>query len=186
MKKLATIFLMLTLLVSFVWAENTSQAVKRVQWSREMIKLSQPEQVKIQSKVQNALRSNSDRGKMMQVYMGKTHHERKSHKTNSHLQVFNNQMSFQRAQKSLSKFAPSKTDIMMPMDTLTLFPGVPDTINYIAGESFVCGPEGQVIARAGKGTDEILYADIDLKQIPVSPAEQHFFPDRRPEDAGNW
>ncbi len=55
-----------------------------------------------------------------------------------------------------------------------------------AGESFVCGPEGQVIARAGKGTDEILYADIDLKQIPVSPAEQHFFPDRRPEDAGNW
>ena len=137
MKKLATIFLMLTLLVSFVWAENTSQAVKRVQWSREMIKLSQPEQVKIQSKVQNALRSNSDRGKMMQVYMGKTHHERKSHKTNSHLQVFNNQMSFQRAQKSLSKFAPSKTDIMMPMDTLTLFPGVPDTINYIAGESFV-------------------------------------------------
>ena len=31
-----------------------------------------------------------------------------------------------------------------------------------AGESFVCGPDGTVIARAGQGTDEILYADVDF------------------------
>ncbi|NOZ13028.1 MAG: carbon-nitrogen hydrolase family protein [Acidobacteria bacterium] len=55
-----------------------------------------------------------------------------------------------------------------------------------AGESFVCGPDGQVLVRAGTGTDEIVFADIDLKQISESTAEQLFFPDRRPEDTVNW
>ena len=50
-----------------------------------------------------------------------------------------------------------------------------------AGESFVCDPAGEVIARAGTGTDEILYADIDVAQNMRSHARKLFFRDRRPE-----
>ncbi len=51
-----------------------------------------------------------------------------------------------------------------------------------AGESFVCDPEGRVIDRASSGRDEILYCDVHLNAISISPAERHFLPDRRPED----
>jgi N-carbamoylputrescine amidase len=50
-----------------------------------------------------------------------------------------------------------------------------------AGESFVTDPFGQVINRAPKGKDFILYADLDLKRIPECPAKKHFLVDRRPE-----
>lgn len=50
-----------------------------------------------------------------------------------------------------------------------------------SGESFVCDPAGNVVARAGKGTDEILLCDVDLSQVPTSHARTLFLPDRRPE-----
>ena len=55
-----------------------------------------------------------------------------------------------------------------------------------AGESFVCDPEGRVIARAGKGTEEILLCDVGLSHVPRSPARRLFIPDRRPELYGTW
>ena len=55
-----------------------------------------------------------------------------------------------------------------------------------AGESFVCGPDGVVLARAGKGTDEILGCDIDLEKARRSHARRLFLPDRRPELYGGW
>ena len=55
-----------------------------------------------------------------------------------------------------------------------------------AGESFVCGPDGRVLARAGSGTDEILYCDLDLAMVEKSHARQLFFRDRRPELYGKW
>jgi predicted amidohydrolase len=55
-----------------------------------------------------------------------------------------------------------------------------------AGESFVCGPDGVVIARAGKGTDEVLACDLDLKQARESHARKLFLPDRRPELYARW
>ena len=55
-----------------------------------------------------------------------------------------------------------------------------------AGESFVCGPDGTVIARAKLGTDEILYADIDFKQNAASNARRLFMRDRRPELYAEW
>ena len=55
-----------------------------------------------------------------------------------------------------------------------------------AGESFVCGPDGVVIARAAEGIDEILYADLDLSQVEKSNARQLFLRDRRPELYGEW
>jgi predicted amidohydrolase len=55
-----------------------------------------------------------------------------------------------------------------------------------AGESFVCNPEGRVIARAGQGTNEILYCDIDLEAIRESNAAKLFMRDRRPELYKDW
>ena len=55
-----------------------------------------------------------------------------------------------------------------------------------AGESFVCGPDGRVIARAAQGTDEILYADADLAQNAQSHARQLFLQHRRPELYAAW
>jgi len=55
-----------------------------------------------------------------------------------------------------------------------------------AGQSFVCDPDGVVVARAPQGTDEILYADIDLSRNAQSHARQLFLRDRRPELYGAW
>lgn len=55
-----------------------------------------------------------------------------------------------------------------------------------SGESFVCDPDGNVIARAGKGTEEILYCDIDLGEIQQSHARRLFLRDRRPEVYRQW
>jgi len=55
-----------------------------------------------------------------------------------------------------------------------------------AGESFVCDPEGRVVARANAGTDEILYADLDLSARERSHAQRLFLRDRRPELYAGW
>ena len=55
-----------------------------------------------------------------------------------------------------------------------------------AGESFVCAPDGSVIARAGQGTEEILYAEIDPASAETSHARQLFLKHRRPELYGKW
>ena len=63
--------------------------------------------------------------------------------------------------------------------------GPEDCLNF-AGESFVCGPDGSVIARAGQGTDEILYAEIDPAANARSHARQLFMKHRRPELYADW
>lgn len=55
-----------------------------------------------------------------------------------------------------------------------------------AGESFICDPSGRLIARAGRGTEQILLADLDLSLVESSPARRLFLPDRRPELYGRW
>lgn len=55
-----------------------------------------------------------------------------------------------------------------------------------AGESFVCDPGGHVTARAPRGEEFILYADIDLSEVHRSHARCLFIPDRRPELYGRW
>jgi beta-ureidopropionase len=55
-----------------------------------------------------------------------------------------------------------------------------------AGESFVCDPEGNVIARAGKGIEEILVCDLDLDMVRRSSARASFLRYRRPELYGDW
>lgn len=54
------------------------------------------------------------------------------------------------------------------------------------GESFVCTPDGQVIARAPAMADTILYADIDTAENDKSHARQLFLRHRRPELYGGW
>jgi N-carbamoylputrescine amidase len=54
------------------------------------------------------------------------------------------------------------------------------------GESFVCSPDGRVIARAGQGTEEILLADVDLAETSRCHARRLFLRDRRPELYARW
>jgi predicted amidohydrolase len=63
--------------------------------------------------------------------------------------------------------------------------GVEEKLTF-AGESFVCSPNGDVVARAKQATDEILYADIDFKLNDQSHARQLFMQHRRPELYGAW
>lgn len=55
-----------------------------------------------------------------------------------------------------------------------------------SGESFVCNPSGAVVATAGLGTEEILYASIDLSEVQDSHARRLFLRDRRPELYAQW
>ena len=55
-----------------------------------------------------------------------------------------------------------------------------------AGESFVCAPDGRVVARAPQSEDHILYADIDLTEVASSHARELFLRDRRPELYPDW
>jgi predicted amidohydrolase len=63
--------------------------------------------------------------------------------------------------------------------------GQEDCLDF-AGESFACNPNGVVIARAGQGVDEILYAEVDLASNAQSHARQLFMKHRRPELYANW
>ena len=62
----------------------------------------------------------------------------------------------------------------------------PEESLTFAGESFVCGPDGSVIVRAGTLEETTLYADIDLKQVARSHARTLFLRDRRPDLYGPW
>jgi N-carbamoylputrescine amidase len=57
---------------------------------------------------------------------------------------------------------------------------------HFAGESFVCAPDGRVVARAGTGTQETLVADLDLAEVARSHARRLFLRDRRPELYADW
>lgn len=63
--------------------------------------------------------------------------------------------------------------------------GKEDKLDF-AGESFVCAPDGQVLARAKQGVDEILYADLDFAQLAQSNARQLFMKHRRPQLYADW
>lgn len=55
-----------------------------------------------------------------------------------------------------------------------------------SGESFVCAPDGRVIARAPAGADAILYAELDRAQPERSHARRLFLRDRRPDLYAGW
>ncbi len=63
--------------------------------------------------------------------------------------------------------------------------GQEDCLDF-AGESFVCAPDGRVIARAAKAVDTILYNDIDLGTTRDSHARRLFLRHRRPELYAKW
>jgi len=63
--------------------------------------------------------------------------------------------------------------------------GKEDRLDF-AGESFVCGPDGEVIARAPKSADAILYADVDLPATAASNARRLFMKHRRPQLYAEW
>lgn len=62
----------------------------------------------------------------------------------------------------------------------------PEERMVFAGESFVCAPDGRVVARAGSGSEEILITEIDLAEVERSHARKLFLPDRRPDLYAAW
>jgi predicted amidohydrolase len=63
--------------------------------------------------------------------------------------------------------------------------GAEDCLTF-AGESFVCAPDGVVIARAPRLDDAILLAEIDVEHVGSSHAERLFMRHRRPELYAEW
>ncbi|MEO7274471.1 MAG: nitrilase-related carbon-nitrogen hydrolase [Vicinamibacterales bacterium] len=63
--------------------------------------------------------------------------------------------------------------------------GVEECLTF-GGESFVCAPDGRVIARAGRLTTAILQADLDLAEARASHARRLFLRDRRPDLYPRW
>jgi N-carbamoylputrescine amidase len=55
-----------------------------------------------------------------------------------------------------------------------------------SGESFVCAPDGRVVARAPAGEDAVLYADLDFAETGRSHARRLFLRDRRPDLYASW
>jgi N-carbamoylputrescine amidase len=55
-----------------------------------------------------------------------------------------------------------------------------------AGESFVCAPDGRVLARAPGGVEHLLLTDVDLSAAGRSHARKLFLRHRRPELYAGW
>jgi len=55
-----------------------------------------------------------------------------------------------------------------------------------SGGSFVCNPLGEVLVRGNDHTDDIVYADLDLKAVSDSHARRLFFRDRRADLYAQW
>lgn len=62
----------------------------------------------------------------------------------------------------------------------------PEDCLTFGGESYVCSPEGRVIARAPAGQEAILEADLPLETIGESHARRLFLQHRRPELYAGW
>jgi predicted amidohydrolase len=54
------------------------------------------------------------------------------------------------------------------------------------GESFVCAPDGVVIARAARMEEALLVTEVDLTAVPLSHARRLFMQHRRPELYAAW
>jgi N-carbamoylputrescine amidase len=54
------------------------------------------------------------------------------------------------------------------------------------GESFVCAPDGKVIARAARLEEATLIVDLDLSEAATSHARRLFLRDRRPDAYAAW
>ena len=74
---------------------------------------------------------------------------------------------------------------MCSSDLLCNRVGKEDCLDF-AGESFVCGPDGDVIARGAKSEDAIVYASIDYSALASSNARKLFMRHRRPELYPGW
>ncbi len=63
--------------------------------------------------------------------------------------------------------------------------GQEDCVTF-AGESFVCAPDGHLVARAPKGADHVLIVEADLDLARDSHARRLFLRDRRPDLYADW
>ncbi len=55
-----------------------------------------------------------------------------------------------------------------------------------AGESFVADPEGRIVARGARGSEDLVVTDLDVALAAASTARRLFWKHRRPELYGEW
>jgi beta-ureidopropionase len=60
----------------------------------------------------------------------------------------------------------------------------PWRIGEFYGQSYFCDPRGQILATAGRNTDDIIVCDLDLDMIREVRNTWQFYRDRRPETYG--
>lgn len=57
---------------------------------------------------------------------------------------------------------------------------------HFSGESFVCDPEGKILARGNVDEEDLVVVDVDLAQCRASTARKLFWRDRRPDLYRDW
>ncbi len=63
--------------------------------------------------------------------------------------------------------------------------GKEEVLDFV-GASFVCAPDGRVVAQAAAGEEDILIADLDLSEVERSHARKLFLRDRRAALYADW
>ena len=63
--------------------------------------------------------------------------------------------------------------------------GTEDRLTF-SGESFICAPDGSILARAPHGEPHVLIADLDFEAARRSYGRRLFRRDRRPELYSAW
>ena len=131
MKKVVLICVALTLLLSFVWAANANQTIKRVQWSREMTaKFTTDEKSDAKLTAKQIVPAQFNEREVRQIQKA---HELRTGSAAKEDKTFNLFKS-----ESFQKPKPWGVEPPMGMDTLIVGPdGIPDTISYVAGDVIV-------------------------------------------------
>jgi hypothetical protein len=127
MKKIVSICVVLILLISFVWAANSNQAVKRVQWNREMTaKFTTVEKSDVKLAARQIKSSQFNERAVQQIQRSHALQTGSSDKGSKIVNLFKSE-SFGKSGFSMQSTAG--------VDTLVIDPdGIPDTISYVVGD----------------------------------------------------
>jgi len=131
MKKIVSICMVLTLLISFVWAANTNQTIKRVQWSREMTaKFTTDARSDARLAAKQIVPAQFNEREVRQIQKVNALRTGSAVKEHKAVELFKSGA----FQKTVS-VEPEVEPVGMSVDTLIVAPdGIQDTISYVVGD----------------------------------------------------
>lgn len=130
MRRSLAIFFVLTAIISFVWADNSDQTIKRVQWSREITaKLTPAEKAEVKSVTRQNAPIQLGQKEVRQIQKSNALRTKSALKDSKSVDLFKTE-SFSKSITPVNSF--------MELDTLLIWPnGAPNTISYVAGDVIV-------------------------------------------------